>query len=521
MNVDRVQELFNKKEDTRLEFKKANRDLPENLFESVCAMLNRDGGDILLGVSNDGTIVGIDEDRVLTMITNLTNLSNNKQKLDPPFILFPLKYNINGKWIIHIQIPASSLVHKTSDIIFDRSDDGDFRLTQAQQIAELNNRKRNYYTERIIYPALRFEDFKIELFEKVRNLIRSHKSNHPWLALDNKQMMEIAGLWKRDYQTGQEGYTLAAALLFGKDSVIQQILPHYKIDAIVRVENVNRYDDREYIQTNLIEAYDILMNFVEKHLPDKFYMEGDQRISLRTNIFREVAANLIVHREYTNAYPCKFIIFSDRVETENANNPRGHGRIDPTNFSPFPKNPIIFKFFIQLGRVEELGSGVLNVSKYVKEYSGGGSEASFIEGDVFRTIVPLKLSSINEVTNSKKGAINPENGAANDKNEVTNDKNEVANAVNEAINDAIEKGIIDSVINKTKNGVIETMKIIYASKEGIRIKDIASQINKSTASVDRYLDILRKVNLIIFDGPTKSGKYVIKQDSSLSKNSKT
>ena len=518
MTIDILQGLLKRKEGTRLEFKKAKSDLPGNLFESVCAMLNRDGGDILLGVSNDGTVVGIDEDRVSTMITNLTNLSNNKQKLDPPFILFPQKYNINGKWIIQIQIPASSSVHKTGDIIFDRSDDGDFRLTQAQQIAEIHNRKRNYYTERIIYPALRFEDFKIELFEKVRNLIRSHKSNHPWLALDNKQMMEIAGLWKRDYQTGQEGYTLAAALLFGKDSVIQQILPHYKIDAIVRIENMNRYDDREYIQTNLIEAYDMLMNFVEKHLPDKFYMEGDQRISLRTNIFREVTANLIVHREYVNAYPCKFIIFSDRVETENANNPRGLGKIDPTNFSPFPKNPIIFKFFIQLGRVEELGSGILNVSKYVEEYSGGGSEASFIEGDVFRTIVLLKPLPINEAANSKNDAINGKNEATKEDDAANGAANgAINNAVNDAINDAIENGIIDNLSDAMRNGAIETMNIIYSNKNGIRTKDIISQINKSPSSVDRYLDILRKVDLIKFSGPTKSGRFVIKQDFILSK----
>ncbi len=53
-------------------------------------------------------------------------------------------------------------------------------------------------------------------------------------------------------------------------------------------------------------------DFIGKHLPDKFYMEGDRRLSLRNNIFREVAANLIVHREYTNAYPATFAIFKDR-----------------------------------------------------------------------------------------------------------------------------------------------------------------------------------------------------------------
>ena len=377
MNIERIKDLLKNKENIRLEFKEAKNDLPKNLFESICAMLNREGGDILLGVADNGEVTGIEENSLPAIMTNLTNLSNNPQKLEPPFILFPQEYQVDEKWIIHIQVPSSSQVHKSAGIIYDRSNDGDFRVTQPHQIAELHNRKRNYYTESIIYPALSFEDFKPELFPKVRNLIKSNNPDHPWLALNDKQMLEISGLWKKDYQTGQEGYTLAAALLFGKDEVIRQIIPHYKIDAMVRVENIERYDDREYIQTNLIEAYDDLMDFVAKHLPDKFYMLGAQRISLRTTIFREVVANLIVHREYTNAYPCKFTIFSDRVETENANNPRGHGKIDPTNFAPFPKNPTIAKFFIQLGRVEELGSGVLNVSKLVKEYTSGG-EAKYM-----------------------------------------------------------------------------------------------------------------------------------------------
>lgn len=234
-------------------------------------------------------------------------------------------------------MPASSQVHKTAKVIYDRSNDGDFKVEQPHRIAEMANRKRNHYTEGIIYPALRMEDFKQELFAKVRNLIRSNNPAHPWLALDDKQMMEISGLWKKDYLSGQEGYTLAAAMLLGKDEVIQQILPHYKIDALVRVNNIERYDDRVYIQTNLIEAYELLMDFVARHLSDKFYMEGDQRLSLRSTIFREIIANLIIHREYINAAPATFIIYADRVETENANNPHGEPPLtQPISFL-FPK----------------------------------------------------------------------------------------------------------------------------------------------------------------------------------------
>lgn len=139
-------------------------------------------------------------------------------------------------------------------VVFDRSNDGDFRVTNPAQIADLYNKKRSYFTENTLYPYLKFSDFKSDLFPKIRNLIRSNNPNHPWLALTDEQMLEKAGLWKQDFQTGQSGYTLAAALLLGKDEVIQQILPHYKIDALVRIKDVLRYDDRLYIQTNLIEG---------------------------------------------------------------------------------------------------------------------------------------------------------------------------------------------------------------------------------------------------------------------------
>lgn len=362
MNPERIKRLLKEEENIHLEFKEAATALPGNLFETICAMLTREGGDILLGVDDKGNVLGVDANAVSKMTTDLVNLSNNPQKLDPPFILFPQVYDINGRKVIHIQVPASSQVHKTGKIIYDRSNDGDFKAEQPHRIAEMANRKRNHYTEGIIYPTLRMEDFKQELFPKLRNLIRSNNPAHPWLALNNEQMMEISGLWKKDYLSGQEGFTLAVALLLGKDEVIQQIIPHYKIDALVRISNVERYDDRAYIQTNLTEAYELLMDFVNRYLPDKFYLQGDQRISLRSTIFREIAANLIIHREYTNAAPATFVIYADRVETENANNPHGEGPIDPTNFVPFPKNPLIAKFFIQLGRVEELGSGILTTT---------------------------------------------------------------------------------------------------------------------------------------------------------------
>ncbi len=103
-------------------------------------------------------------------------------------------------------------------------------------------------------------------------------------------------------------------------------------------------------------------------------------ISLRSIIFRELVANIIAHREYTSAAPATMMIYADRVEFKNPNVPHYHGRIDPGNFTPFPKNPTICKFMIQIGRCEELGSGVRKVNLYLPHYAPGAGRPVFEDG---------------------------------------------------------------------------------------------------------------------------------------------
>ena len=385
---DVIERLLSQPESISLEFKQARSHLPADVFESVCAFLNRQGGHLLLGVRNDGTPVGVAEEAADALQRDFASLSNNPNKLQPVFLLELQRVQVRGVVLLYVYVPQSSQVHRSGGVVFDRGHEGDFRVLDDTSVSQLYTRKSGYYTEARIFPFLGASAFKPGLLDRARTLIRSYRPDHPWLALEDKELLRSAGLYKTDFLTGEQGYTLAAALLLGRDEVIQDILPHYRIDALVRRHDQDRYDDRLDIRTNLLDAYDQLMAFVAKHLPDTFYLEGAQRVSLREKIFREVVANLLVHREYTNATPARLIIYADRVEVENANKPIGHGPINPERFSPFPKNPTIARFFVQLGRVEELGSGVRNVTRYLKSYRPGAN-AEFVEEDVFRTIVPV------------------------------------------------------------------------------------------------------------------------------------
>ena len=223
--------------------------------------------------------------------------------------------------------------------------------------------------------------------------------------MDDLDLIKSAQLYQTDPETGKSGVTLAGILLLGKDNVILSAVPHHRTDLILRKINLDRYDDRNFVTTNLIESYERIMAFAAKHLPDPFYLERDTRISIRDAIFREVASNILIHREYMNAFPAKLIIERGQVRTENSNKPHGFGPINPTSFSPFPKNPVIAHFFREIGRADELGSGVRNLMKYGEAF--GGSDPELIEGDVFRTVIKYPDSTIYDRDSTATGETLP------------------------------------------------------------------------------------------------------------------
>ena len=467
MKAKELSHIIKQGEGLKIEFKKAKNKLPKNLFETVCAFLNRSGGKIVLGLGDDKNILGIDSNSVEQLTKEIANLSNNAQKLFPTFLLEPQIIDYKEKKLIYIFIPISSQVHKTAGQIYDRSVDGDFVLKTDAQIKQIYNRKSTDYSENKIYPFLYENDFTDGIVDRVRKIIRIYRPNHPWNELSNKEFYKTSGLYRKDMITGKEGFTMSALLLFGKPEAIGSAIPHYKIDALVRIENLDRYDDRINIRHNLIETYDVLMAFVEKHLSDKFYLQGDQRISLREKIFREIIANILIHREYTNAFPTSFIIYKNKVVCKNANKPHQWGVLKPGNFEPFPKNPHIAQIFTQMGRSEELGTGIKNVFEYNKIYSNVDNN-DFIDDDVFITTVPLKLFD------------------------------------NDVVDNVVDN-VADNVVDEKLKKIIEL--IIIDNK--ISANSIADKLNISSRTVQRDLKKLRELNIIKRIGSDKGGHWEV------------
>lgn len=380
--------LIEEGESLTVEFKKSTTDITKDVYETVCSFSNREGGHIFLGVKDDGTVLGIQEDKIEGMKKNFVTTINNGQKIYPPMYLQPIEYDVDGKRVLYVYVPVNPSVCRCAGRIYDRNNESDIDITNNEYLVyQLYARKQDTYYVNKVFPIFTVADLRHDLMERARNMTKARTQNHPWRSMTDEEMLRSAKLILSDPQTGKEGITLAAILLFGSDNLIASVLAHHKTDAIVRVYNVDRYDDRDVIVTNLLDSYDRLIAFGERHLNDSFTMDGIISVSSRDKILREIVSNLLAHRDFSNGYVAKMVIEKDRIFTENANRSHGHGSLNLATFRPFPKNPPISSMFREIGLADELGSGMRNTYKYTRLYSG--AEPQFVEGDVFQTIVPL------------------------------------------------------------------------------------------------------------------------------------
>ena len=380
-------------ESITVEYKKAKEKLPSSLFETICGMLNRNGGHIFLGVDDDSKVIGTYKSYIVSMKKDFANLCNNPEKIFPTVHLEIKEYSVDDKIILYIYVYESSDVHKSAGKIFDRNEDGDYNITNnTTLVSNLYIRKSSTYIENKIYPYATLNDLRKDLIEKARQMAINRTANHPWATMNDMELLRSASLYEKDLQTGEEGINLAGILLFGKDEVIASALSYYRTDAILRVKDIDRYDDRDDIKTNLLESYERLVSFIAKHLNDKFYLENDQRINIRDMIARELCVNMLIHREYSNPLPARLIITKDAIITENANKPKNIGYIDLNNYTPYPKNPKLANFFKEIGLADELGSGIKKITKYNKIYTGG--IPCFKDDDIFKVVVPLEVNKM-------------------------------------------------------------------------------------------------------------------------------
>lgn len=380
--TDKFIALTREGEGTQIEYKTCTEEISESLFESVCSFLNHTGGQILVGVQNDGTVIGVNPDKAEKLKSDIVNCINNPELFLPCPYFTPRILQVEGKTVLQLDIPCGQYVYRFKGRYWDRNDDADIDVTdQPELLLSIFERKNPHLFEEHIVEGLTMDQLDAKTFQYCRNILATIQPSHAWLQMTNEEMLLSAHLAKQEDNKLQLKY--AALILFGTEDAITELMPRYRFEAVFHMctyaqyndmsQFPSRYDDRRTIRQNLIQVYDQLGAFVERYLPDKFYLPANtmQRQNLRWDLFREIVGNMCVHTDFSSGYACFFHVFKDRVVTKNPTRllPEiPEGELTILQLSNYTKNPLLVRVFHELNWAEDLGSGTRNILRYAPLY---------------------------------------------------------------------------------------------------------------------------------------------------------
>jgi ATP-dependent DNA helicase RecG len=375
MDIDTLLQNLDLSEDQELEFKAASEELPKSLWASVSAFANTDGGCIVLGISEakDGAIIsGVkNADR---QIQDFWNQHNNSQKLNIPICTNEdvTRSQIEGQTLIIIQVPRASRTQKPVYInnnpktgTYKRNHEGDY-VCSEDELRQMFRDASNDPQDLQILDHFGLEDLDQDALKAYRQRFRSREPDHPWLALDDKSLLQQLGGWYQGRHSGQEGLTMAGLLMFGRELPIRDAFPYHHLDYQERLSSdpEQRWTYRLTLdgrwEPNLFNFYYQVYGRLIKDLDLPFELDKNAVRLGETHVheaLREALVNCLIHADHLSTRPLTILKFSDGFKFSNPGRLRILLKSLYTGGVTDPRNPSLQRMFQMLGLGEKAGSG--------------------------------------------------------------------------------------------------------------------------------------------------------------------
>lgn len=358
MNTPTLQQIITQPEGQTFD-RKSIKIAAKDLAVTVVAFANADGGTIAIGVSDNGTLEGIDHHT-----QHLNELLRVPFDYCQPTVkVFPEKIpfkNEDGKTdhILLLRVAQSLKVHANQkDEVFYRVGDKSKKLSFDERLQLLYDKGEIIYESKPVFGAS-LKDIDLQLVHQYINLIGYSKSPMEYLE-ENYQMIVKSG---NDYKVSN-----AAILLFGKKP--QNFFPRAQV-RFIKYEGTEALTGAQMnVMKDVIFDGTILdmvrksIDFVGTQIREHTYLGPDARFVTKAEypefVWKELIINAITHRDYSIlGTDIQIKMFDDRIMVESPGNLPGLVRLDNMRHMHFSRNPQIAEFLKAHKFVREFGEGV-------------------------------------------------------------------------------------------------------------------------------------------------------------------
>jgi ATP-dependent DNA helicase RecG len=365
-----ITELTQGGESLTLEFKSDLKGLPDReLVEAVVSLANTDGGEVLLGVEDDGRITGL-HTRHLT-VSGIPSLVANKT--NPPIAVRVEKCEAQDKVFARITVPKSRQLVSTSDGTLLR------RRLKLDGTPEAVPFYPHEFIQRqsslgLIDPsAMRLEEIDSSQLDplqrlRVRNAIKKYGGEQSLLVLADDELDGALGLVVE--QQGRKCPTVAGLLMLGTEFLLRQHLPAYEVAfQVLRGTDVRV---NEFYRKPLLETFEEVELQFKPWVVEEEIQVGLFRVPVPNfdrRAFREAFVNALVHRDFSALGAVHVKLDDDGLTISNPG-----GFIEGVNLdnllvaSPRSRNPQLADIIKRIGLAERTGRGIDRIYEGMLRY---------------------------------------------------------------------------------------------------------------------------------------------------------
>jgi len=319
------------RDDEQVEAKSCGPRLSTDVWESVSAFANTEGGILLLGLDERegfAPVRGFDLDRTLSQfVEGIGDGGIAGAKLTNPPRYRASTALVDGSAVLAVEISENPIGTKPCFIsarsmnggAFKRVGDKDIRLSSTE-IFEMQMAMTPSETDREVVPEVEVDDLDEALVDRY---IAANADSRALAGVSRDD--RHAALRRLNIIAPGGGVRFAALLTMGRYP--QQYLPQLMIDVAVHptpdrasAGSTTRFLDRQLCEGPLADAVDAAVHAVTRNLRTYSTIEGSGRVDqleIPREVLREGIANAVLHREYHALFqgqPVSVDVFPDRVE---------------------------------------------------------------------------------------------------------------------------------------------------------------------------------------------------------------
>lgn len=336
------------------------RQLPsrEELAKDLVCFANGDGGDIVVGVADDMSVVGVENSEAVFLTVDDVAF----QRCRPPVSVALETVDVNEGRVIVVHVArGDQRPYATSSGRYYIRSGARCRDASREELLRLFQAGQDLYVDEQPLNRLDLTDLDLDA-------VGRHARD---VGLDAEDSDDLRGLLRSWRLYDGAHPTIAGLVLFGRRPQDSLEASRVVVAAFPGTDSGDDLTDRADVTGSLTTVLERVQGFLDLHLRTAHVIAGlepERRPELPPVALREAVVNALVHRDYTIGGPIRVFVLQDRVEVHSPGRPPNSVDADAMRAGAHvPRNPHIYARVADLQLATRAGTGIRRMARLLRE----------------------------------------------------------------------------------------------------------------------------------------------------------